>query len=65
MCNNGWIVLDDHVLVIDANMPGRTEALVAAVRRTTNMPIKYLFNTHHHGDHVYGNRALVQRTGAT
>jgi hypothetical protein len=36
MCNNGWIVLDDHVLVIDANMPGRAEALVSAVRRTTN-----------------------------
>jgi hypothetical protein len=27
MCNNGWIVLDDHVLVIDANMPGRAEAV--------------------------------------
>jgi hypothetical protein len=26
---------------------------------------QYLFNTHHHGDHVYGNRAVVDRTGAT
>jgi cyclase len=64
MCNNGWVVFDDHVLLIDANVPGRADALLAAVRRTTDKPVRTLFNTHHHGDHVYGNRVLAERTGA-
>ncbi len=65
MCNNGWVVLGDHVLVIDANMPGRADALLAAVRGTTDKPVRFLFNTHHHGDHTYGNRVIAGRTGAT
>lgn len=65
MCNNGWVVLGDHVLLIDANMPGRADILIEAVRATTDKPIRFVFNTHHHGDHVYGNRAIVERTGAT
>lgn len=65
MCNNGWVVLGDHVLLIDANMPGRADILIEAVRSTTDKPIRFLLNTHHHGDHVYGNRAIVERTGAT
>lgn len=65
MCNNGWVVLGDHVLLIDANMPGRADILIEAVRTTTDKPIRFILNTHHHGDHVYGNRAIVERTGAT
>lgn len=64
MCNNGWIVLGDRVLLIDANMPGRADALLAAVRRTTDKPVRHVLNTHHHGDHLYGNRAIHDRTGA-
>ena len=64
MCNNGWVVLDDHVLLIDANMPGRADALLAAIKQTTHKPVGVVFNTHHHGDHVYGNRAIYDRTGA-
>lgn len=64
MCNNGWVVLGDHVLLIDANMPGRADLLLAAVRSTTDKPVRYVLNTHHHGDHIYGNRAIVERTGA-
>jgi len=65
MCNNGWVVLGDYVLLIDSNMPGRADALLEAVRSTTDKPIRYVLNTHHHGDHIYGNRAIVERTGAT
>jgi len=63
MCNNGWVVLGDYVLLIDANMPIRADALLDAVRMTTNKPIRYLLNTHDHGDHTYGNRAIFERTG--
>jgi len=64
MCNNGWVVLGDYVLLIDANMPSRADTLIDAVRRTTDKPIRFLLNTHHHGDHMYGNRAIFERTGA-
>ena len=65
MCNNGWVDLGDEILLIDANMPGRADALLAEVRRTTDKPIRFLVNTHHHGDHIYGNRPIYERTGAT
>lgn len=52
MCNNGWVVLGDHVLLVDANMPGRSDALLAAIRRTTNKPVRYVLNTHEGGCHA-------------
>ncbi|MBS0333227.1 MAG: MBL fold metallo-hydrolase, partial [Proteobacteria bacterium] len=64
MCNNGWVDLGDEVLLIDANMPGRAETLLAEIRKTTGKPVRYLVNTHHHGDHIYGNRPIHERTGA-
>ena len=65
MCNNGWIDLGDEILLIDSNMPSRTNALLAAVWQTVgNKPISLVVNTHHHGDHVYANRAIREQTGA-
>lgn len=63
--NNAWLVTDDGVLVIDARQhPKRAEELLAAIRKTTDKPIKYLINTHAHGDHYFGN-AVFKREGAT
>jgi len=53
--NNIWIVGKDHVTVVDANFPKEAGDVIAAIRQTTNKPIKYVFDTHHHGDHAYGN----------
>jgi len=64
MCNNGWVVLGDEVLLIDANMPDRADELLGLVAQTTNKPVRYVVNTHHHGDHIYGNRIIRERTGA-
>jgi cyclase len=65
MCNNGWVDLGDEVILIDSNMPSRSEALLAAVRSTVgDKPIRFVVNTHHHGDHVYGNRRIREQTGA-
>jgi glyoxylase-like metal-dependent hydrolase (beta-lactamase superfamily II) len=63
-CNNGWIVFDDFVLIIDANFPSNANLLYNEIRRRTDKPIKLVFNTHHHGDHLYGNNFWVQK-GAT
>jgi phosphoglycerate dehydrogenase-like enzyme/glyoxylase-like metal-dependent hydrolase (beta-lactamase superfamily II) len=62
--NNIWIVFEDYVVVIDANFPDGAEEVIAAVKKTTDKPIRYVLDTHHHGDHAYGN-AVFAKVGAS
>ncbi|HKB37233.1 MAG TPA: NAD(P)-dependent oxidoreductase [Gemmataceae bacterium] len=62
--NNIWVVFEDYVVVIDANFPKEAQDVVAAVKKTTDKPIRYVFDTHHHGDHAYGN-AVFAKLGAS
>lgn len=69
-CNNGWVVFDDFVVLIDSNFPAKAKILLEEIRKTTSKPIRYVFNTHHHGDHLYANRfwfdqgaAIISHTG--
>jgi cyclase len=62
--NNIWVVFDDYVLVYDANFPKEAGDVIAAVRKTTDKPIRYVLDSHHHGDHAYGN-AVFAKAGAT
>jgi len=62
-CNNIWVVFKDHVVVIDANFPKEAADVLAAVKKTTDKPVKYVLDTHHHGDHAYGN-AVWAKVGA-
>jgi cyclase len=58
--NAGFIVGDEGVVVIDSLMtPTLAGKLHAAVRNVTPKPIRYLVNTHYHGDHVFGNQYFV------
>lgn len=54
--NAGIVVGDDGVAIIDT---GTTEAdareILAAVATLTDRPVRYVINTHHHGDHSFGN----------
>lgn len=63
-CNNGWVVFEDYVLVIDANFPSGAREIIPKIRALTNKPIRFAFDTHHHGDHAYGNQVWVDE-GAT
>ncbi len=54
-CNNGIVVFRDFVLVIDANFPSGADACLADVKKITDKPVRFVFDTHHHGDHAYGN----------
>lgn len=58
-CNQGWIVFDDFVLVIEASFPNQAEELVKEIRKTTDKPIKFVFDTHWHGDHADGNPIFI------
>lgn len=63
-CNQGWIVFEDFVLVIEASFPNQAEELIKEIRKTTDKPIKYVFDTHWHGDHADGNPVFI-RDGAS
>jgi phosphoglycerate dehydrogenase-like enzyme/glyoxylase-like metal-dependent hydrolase (beta-lactamase superfamily II) len=62
--NNIWIVFEDYVVVIDANFPKEAGDVIAAIKKTTGKPIRYVLDTHHHGDHAYGN-AVFAGAGAS
>jgi glyoxylase-like metal-dependent hydrolase (beta-lactamase superfamily II) len=63
-CNNGWIVFDDYVLVIDGNFPSGAQEVIPKIKSATDKPIRFAFDTHHHGDHAYGNQIWLEN-GAT
>jgi cyclase len=60
-CNNGWVIFEDYVLVIDANMPSGATQIIPKIRALTEKPIRFAFDTHHHGDHAYGNQVLADQ----
>jgi cyclase len=63
-CNQGWVIFKDFVLVIDANFPNQAEEVIGLIRKTTDKPIRYVFDTHYHGDHADGNQKFAA-IGAT
>lgn len=63
-CNNGWVVFKDYVLVIDANFPSGAREVLPKIKASTDHPIRFAFDTHHHGDHAYGNKVWTD-LGAT
>jgi glyoxylase-like metal-dependent hydrolase (beta-lactamase superfamily II) len=63
-CNQGWVEFKDFVLVIDANFPNQAEEVIGLICEKTDKPIRYVFDTHYHGDHADGNM-MYARVGAT
>jgi glyoxylase-like metal-dependent hydrolase (beta-lactamase superfamily II) len=55
---------DDGVVVVDAGANARTEAVLAAIRKITPRPIRYVINTSADADHVGGNEA-ISKAGQT
>lgn len=59
-CNQGWVIFKDFVLVIDANFPNQADQVIKLIRKTTDKPIRYVFDTHYHGDHADGNQRYTK-----
>jgi cyclase len=55
---------DDGVLIVDTQFAPLAQKIVAAIRKISDQPIRYIIDTHHHGDHTGGNAAL-RLAGAT
>ena len=64
IANTGWVAFCDYVLVIDANFPWGARAVLDDIRKTTDKPIRFVFDTHYHSDHSFGNSVFVD-AGAT
>jgi cyclase len=60
----GVLTGPDGILMIDSQYAQLTDKVLAAIRRISNGPIRYLVNTHIHGDHTAGN-AFFAKQGAT
>jgi len=62
--NIGLSVGDDGAFVIDDQFAPLTSKIEASIKALTDKELKFLVNTHHHGDHTGGN-ANMKKLGAT
>jgi glyoxylase-like metal-dependent hydrolase (beta-lactamase superfamily II) len=55
--NSGFIECRDQVVVVDTQSnEATTRRVLAAIRKHSNKPVRYVINTHWHDDHIVGNR---------
>jgi cyclase len=50
---------DDGVIMVDGQFAPMHDKLKAAIAALTPQPVKFLVNTHYHGDHTGGNAAFA------
>jgi glyoxylase-like metal-dependent hydrolase (beta-lactamase superfamily II) len=66
--NTGFVIGDDGVAVIDTTLSGDADGnfgtepaqqLLAAIRKLTKLPVRFVINTHYHLDHTGANAVFV------
>jgi glyoxylase-like metal-dependent hydrolase (beta-lactamase superfamily II) len=59
--NSLLIITERDVIVVDANLtPASAQGVIAALRKLTPKPVRYVINTHFVDDHVLGNQAYAE-----
>jgi glyoxylase-like metal-dependent hydrolase (beta-lactamase superfamily II) len=59
--NMGLSVGSDGAILIDDQFGALTDKIVFAIRQLTDLPIRYVINTHWHQDHTDGNQNFAER----
>jgi glyoxylase-like metal-dependent hydrolase (beta-lactamase superfamily II) len=57
-------VARDGIIMVDGQYAPMHDKIKTAIATVSNLPVKYLINTHFHGDHTGGNEAFA-KDGAT
>ena len=60
--NIGVCAGDDGIVIVDDQYAGLAPKIVAALNGISDKPIKFIINTHYHGDHT-GSNEVFARTG--
>lgn len=63
-CNNAVIEMRDYLIVVDAGYPQRARDVMQMIPTLSSKPVRWVFDTHAHRDHAYGN-IVWTRAGAT
>jgi glyoxylase-like metal-dependent hydrolase (beta-lactamase superfamily II) len=53
-------VAKDGIIMVDGEFAPLHDKIKAAIAAISNLPIKYLINTHFHGDHTGGNQPFAK-----
>jgi cyclase len=61
--NTTALVTNEGVVLVDDKFEIDHDNIMASLKKVTNQPVKYVINTHYHGDHSGGN-AKLQALGA-
>lgn len=59
--NIGLAIGDEYAYVIDDQFAQLTDKILAEIQNITQKPVRFVVNTHWHGDHVGGNENLAQQ----
>jgi glyoxylase-like metal-dependent hydrolase (beta-lactamase superfamily II) len=58
--NVAVLTTSDGVILVDDKFDRNVPEILEKVKSVTDKPIRYIVNTHHHGDHSGGNATLVK-----
>jgi glyoxylase-like metal-dependent hydrolase (beta-lactamase superfamily II) len=58
--NVGVRVTDEGVILIDDKFPQNFAEIQSLVSQVSDQPVRYVLNTHHHGDHSGGNVEYIE-----
>ncbi|WP_376697138.1 MBL fold metallo-hydrolase [Wenzhouxiangella sp. EGI_FJ10305] len=59
--NLGLVVTEEGAFLVDDQYAPLTDKILAAIRSVTDQPVKFVLNTHWHGDHTGGNENLAEK----
>jgi glyoxylase-like metal-dependent hydrolase (beta-lactamase superfamily II) len=57
-------IADEGVLVVDTGLAAMSDKVLAAIKKLSPKPIRYILNTHLHPDHTGGNE-VIGKAGST